>query len=116
MQKNGSQLPASHFVLKKRVPISAWEQQEQQVLFLQEQQERQQVQLQEQESAWRSADPLQEQQEQEQQQEPVPGLLLFSCSRLRKQEPWSGKVRVRSSFSCDTFLFPFVLTTVKNRA
>jgi len=40
MQKNGSQLPASHFVLKKRVPISAWEQQEQQELFLQEQQVR----------------------------------------------------------------------------
>ena len=49
VQKNGSQLPASHFVLKKRLSISAWEQQEQQELFLQEQQE----QLQEQESAWR---------------------------------------------------------------
>ena len=66
MQKNGSQLPASHFVLKKRVPISA---SEQQVLFLQEQQVRQQEQQQEPESAWRSADPLPEQQEQELQQE-----------------------------------------------
>jgi len=66
MQKNGSQLPASHFVLKKRVPISAWEQQEQQVLFLQEQQVRQQEQ-QVQESAWKSADPLPEQQVQQQE-------------------------------------------------
>ena len=64
MQKNGSQLPASHFVLKKRVPISAWEQQE---LFLQEQQVRQQEQQQVQESAWKSADPLPEQQEQQQE-------------------------------------------------
>jgi len=100
MQKNGSQLPASHFVLKKRVPISAWEQQ---VLFLQEQQVLfQQEQQQVQESAWMSADPLQEQQVQEQQQVQVPELLLFSCSRLRKPEPGSGKVRARSSFSCDT--------------
>src|SRR6185369_9183225 len=87
--------------------ISAWEQQ---VLFLQEQQVLfQQEQQQVQESAWMSADPLQEQQVQEQQQVQVPELLLFSCSRLRKPEPGSGKVRARSSFSCDTYLFPFVI-------
>jgi hypothetical protein len=85
------------------VSISAWEQQE---LFLQEQQVRRQELQQVQESAWKLPGPVPEQQERQELQQ-VQELLLFSCSRLRKQEPWSGKVRVRSSFSFDTYLFPF---------
>jgi hypothetical protein len=47
-----------------------------------------QLQEQQQEPAWKLPGPVREQQEQQQEPEPVPELLLFSCSQLRKQEPW----------------------------
>jgi len=51
-----------------------------------EQQEPEQQQELQQEPAWRLPGPEREQPEQ--QQEPEQELLLFSCSRQRKQEPW----------------------------
>jgi hypothetical protein len=81
------------------VSITSWQVQPGQ----QVQPEQQQVQ----ESAWKLIElvPVQ----QVQLQEPVPELLLFSCSQQRKQGPGTGRVREKSSFSFDTYLFPFVI-------
>ncbi len=68
------------------------------------QQEQLQVQQPVLESAWMWTDPeLVQEQQQELVQELV--LLLFSCSQLRMQEPGTGKVRAKSSFSFDTTSF-----------